>query len=187
MKDSLSSQRTIGYQYEVGPYAARVNAHVYDLDLHKHIPRGLAPMAALHGQLVQWSVPHCIGRIRKADRRSAVPLTIIGHVKEIRCSKAGFCRHQELLQPWTAKFCLTAHPEKASYAADSEDHSSSVIARSDSSTASEGRLWQRDQLTTIECNIDDMSPQVLAYACEQLISAGALDAWIVQVGSLHLA
>ena len=29
----------------------------------------------------------------------------------------------------------------------------------------------------IECNIDDMSPEHIAYACEKLMESGALDVW----------
>ena len=32
-------------------------------------------------------------------------------------------------------------------------------------------------VTVIECNIDDMTPEQLAYACERLMEAGALDVW----------
>ena len=32
-------------------------------------------------------------------------------------------------------------------------------------------------VAVIECNIDDMTPEQLAYACETLMEAGALDVW----------
>eukprot|EP00850_Spirogloea_muscicola_P002959 SM000011S19137 [mRNA] locus=s11:1039521:1041252:- [translate_table: standard] len=38
----------------------------------------------------------------------------------------------------------------------------------------------REHLVTLETNVDDMSPQLMAYTTEQLLAAGALDAWIVQ-------
>eukprot|EP00899_Mesostigma_viride_P021637 jgi/Mesvir1/29475/Mv23046-RA.1 len=38
----------------------------------------------------------------------------------------------------------------------------------------------REQLATIETNLDDLNPQVLAYATERLFQQGALDVWVVQ-------
>jgi pyridinium-3,5-bisthiocarboxylic acid mononucleotide nickel chelatase len=38
-----------------------------------------------------------------------------------------------------------------------------------------------DQIAILEANLDDLSPQVLAYAMEQLLSAGALDVFSVPV------
>ena len=33
------------------------------------------------------------------------------------------------------------------------------------------------QVSVIECNIDDMTPEQLAYACEIILQRGALDVW----------
>lgn len=33
------------------------------------------------------------------------------------------------------------------------------------------------RVVVIECNIDDMSPEQMAYACEKLMESGALDVW----------
>jgi len=40
---------------------------------------------------------------------------------------------------------------------------------------------QNEYLTTLETNIDDLSPQVIAYAMEELMSAGGLDVWAIPV------
>jgi len=39
----------------------------------------------------------------------------------------------------------------------------------------------RDQVIQLECNIDDVSPEVVAYACRLLRQAGALDVWVTGV------
>ena len=38
-----------------------------------------------------------------------------------------------------------------------------------------------ERLLVLETNVDDLSPQVMAYAMEEIISAGALDAWCAPV------
>lgn len=38
--------------------------------------------------------------------------------------------------------------------------------------------WTTDQLVHMETNIDDMSPEVLAYTMQKLLDAGAIDAWV---------
>lgn len=38
-----------------------------------------------------------------------------------------------------------------------------------------------ENLIVIETNIDDMSPQVLAFAMEELLAAGGLDVWAAPV------
>ncbi len=40
---------------------------------------------------------------------------------------------------------------------------------------------QSDALVTLECNLDDCSPQILGAVIEQLLAAGALDAWVSPV------
>eukprot|EP00850_Spirogloea_muscicola_P001962 SM000007S20922 [mRNA] locus=s7:1066213:1067949:+ [translate_table: standard] len=58
-----------------------------------------------------------------------------------------------------------------------------VIARASKHAAEEdhqGDGFVREHLVTLETNVDDMSPQLMAYTTEQLLAAGALDAWIVQ-------
>ena len=40
---------------------------------------------------------------------------------------------------------------------------------------------RRERLFVLETNIDDLSPQVMAYTMEQLMSAGGLDVWAVPV------
>jgi hypothetical protein len=42
----------------------------------------------------------------------------------------------------------------------------------------------RERLLIVETNIDDISPQILAYAMEELMAAGALDVWAAQAGGL---
>jgi hypothetical protein len=42
-------------------------------------------------------------------------------------------------------------------------------------------LLRRERLFILETNIDDLSPQVMAYAMEELISAGGLDVWAVPI------
>ncbi|MHC1693797.1 MAG: nickel pincer cofactor biosynthesis protein LarC [Eubacteriales bacterium] len=36
---------------------------------------------------------------------------------------------------------------------------------------------EHDEVVVLECNIDDMTPEALSFACERLLSAGALDVW----------
>lgn len=36
---------------------------------------------------------------------------------------------------------------------------------------------ESEQVTLLSCNIDDQSPEELAYACEELLAQGALDVW----------
>ena len=40
-------------------------------------------------------------------------------------------------------------------------------------------LQQQTSLVTLECNLDDCSPQVIGAVTEQLLEAGALDVWVV--------
>ena len=44
-----------------------------------------------------------------------------------------------------------------------------------------GEIWDRDQIAVLEANLDDLSPQVLAYAIERLFTEGALDVFSVPV------
>ena len=38
-----------------------------------------------------------------------------------------------------------------------------------------------EQLALLEANIDDMSPELLGYACERLLALGALDVWLAPI------
>ena len=38
-----------------------------------------------------------------------------------------------------------------------------------------------DQVVLLECNLDDMTGEALAYALERLLDAGALDAWFTPI------
>tara|TARA_B110000977_G_scaffold170354_1_gene220981 strand:+ start:50605 stop:50826 length:222 start_codon:yes stop_codon:yes gene_type:complete len=38
-----------------------------------------------------------------------------------------------------------------------------------------------DTLVVLETNVDDLSPQIMAYAFEELLAAGALDVWATPV------
>lgn len=40
---------------------------------------------------------------------------------------------------------------------------------------------RRERLLILETNIDDLSPQVMAYTMEELLSAGALDVWATPI------
>lgn len=42
-------------------------------------------------------------------------------------------------------------------------------------------LLRKERLFILETNIDDLSPQVMAYAMEELMSAGGLDVWAVPI------
>jgi len=39
-------------------------------------------------------------------------------------------------------------------------------------------LWTRETLVHLEANIDDTTPEILAYTIERLLESGAMDAWI---------
>jgi uncharacterized protein (TIGR00299 family) protein len=41
--------------------------------------------------------------------------------------------------------------------------------------------YDRDEVVTIETNIDDMNPEILPYVIEKLISAGAVDAFLIPI------
>lgn len=40
---------------------------------------------------------------------------------------------------------------------------------------------KKEQLVVVECNIDDASPQILGFAMEKLLTAGALDVWFTSI------
>ena len=42
-------------------------------------------------------------------------------------------------------------------------------------------MLRRERLFILETNIDDLSPQVMAYAMEELMAAGGLDVWAVPI------
>ena len=42
-------------------------------------------------------------------------------------------------------------------------------------------LWNMDELTQLEANLDDMTAEALAFAVELLLEKGALDAWVVPI------
>ncbi|MBQ6267934.1 MAG: nickel pincer cofactor biosynthesis protein LarC [Clostridia bacterium] len=39
-----------------------------------------------------------------------------------------------------------------------------------------------EDVTTLACNLDDMTPEAIAYAAQRLLDAGALDVWTVPIG-----
>lgn len=41
--------------------------------------------------------------------------------------------------------------------------------------------WLRDEVDVLETNLDDVTPQEVAYLAEQLLAAGALDAWVTPI------
>ena len=45
--------------------------------------------------------------------------------------------------------------------------------------ASAARGMRVETLFVLETNVDDLSPQIVAYALEEMLAAGALDAWSV--------
>jgi uncharacterized protein (TIGR00299 family) protein len=48
-------------------------------------------------------------------------------------------------------------------------------------TGQGGLTEGKDQVVLLECNLDDISGEVLGYAMEQLFAAGALDAWFTPI------
>jgi uncharacterized protein (DUF111 family) len=42
-------------------------------------------------------------------------------------------------------------------------------------------LWKMDTLSHLEANLDDMTPESLAFAVEILLKSGAVDAWVVPI------
>ncbi|MGA8539735.1 MAG: nickel pincer cofactor biosynthesis protein LarC [Terriglobales bacterium] len=77
--------------------------------------------------------------------------------------------------------------EKSGYGAgarDFPDHPNLLrLTIGDSATASTGTSagTSNDRITVLEANLDDLNPQVLAYAMERLLSEGALDVFSVPV------
>lgn len=45
-----------------------------------------------------------------------------------------------------------------------------------------GASQETEAVSVLECNIDDMNPEVYPYVIERLLEAGALDAWWAQIG-----
>lgn len=45
----------------------------------------------------------------------------------------------------------------------------------------EHALYQVDQLLLLECNIDDMNPEIFGYVSQRLFEAGALDVWMTPI------
>lgn len=41
--------------------------------------------------------------------------------------------------------------------------------------------YDSDSVVQMETNLDDLAPEILAFACEQLRNAGALDVWITPI------
>ena len=48
---------------------------------------------------------------------------------------------------------------------------------SESEAATADSVTQKEELVLLETNVDDMEPELLAYASEQLLERGALDVW----------
>ncbi|GMI13977.1 hypothetical protein TrVE_jg7425 [Triparma verrucosa] len=43
-------------------------------------------------------------------------------------------------------------------------------------------FWTLKELTKLECNIDDLTPEVMAHVCSLLMDSGALDVWQMGIG-----
>ena len=72
--------------------------------------------------------------------------------------------------------------EKSGYGAGSRDFPDHPnVLRLTIGEASEAATTLADRITVLEANLDDLSPQVLAYAMEQLLTAGALDVFSTPV------
>ena len=74
--------------------------------------------------------------------------------------------------------------EKAGYGAGTRDfreHPNVLRLTIGESQATEGAHVSRETITVLEANLDDLSPQVLAYAAERLLAEGALDVFSVPV------
>ena len=63
------------------------------------------------------------------------------------------------------------------------DGAASAGCGSRESTGGAGSDWSgsRDQVVQLECNVDDISPEVIGYACNMLREAGAFDVWVTGV------
>lgn len=73
---------------------------------------------------------------------------------------------------------------KAGYGAGTRDfpeHPNVVRLTVGEATATSGAGTSQETITVLEANLDDLSPQVLAYTMEQLLAAGALDVFSVPV------
>ncbi len=72
--------------------------------------------------------------------------------------------------------------EKSGYGAGSRDfHDHPNVLRLTIGEAAGAATTLADRITVLEANLDDLSPQVLAYAMEQLLTAGALDVFSLPV------
>ena len=83
---------------------------------------------------------------------------------EAQLDRAFRCREalRKALQPWFATVSLDLCPRPAS-------------------TLPEEEALQRDQVSELRCNLDDMTGEDLAFACERLLDAGALDVWTAPI------
>ena len=70
--------------------------------------------------------------------------------------------------------------ERVGYGAGSRDLEIPNLLRVYVGEASEGE-YERDEVTLIETNIDDMNPELLAYASETLLKQGALDVFMTPI------
>jgi uncharacterized protein (TIGR00299 family) protein len=55
------------------------------------------------------------------------------------------------------------------------------LGETEGTTGQGGLAEGKDQVVLLECNLDDISGEVLGYAMEQLFAAGALDAWFTPI------
>jgi hypothetical protein len=71
-----------------------------------------------------------------------------------------------------------AETKHTSAAADAEE---ATTSSSSSPSWRSSSLWNVDQLTHMEANIDDATAEVLAYTVEKLLARGAIDAWTAPI------
>ena len=78
---------------------------------------------------------------------------------------AAFRRREALLEalrPWYGAVTLDLTPRSAS-------------------TLPQDGAWETDRVSELRCNLDDMTGEDIAFACERLLEAGALDVWTAPI------
>ncbi|MDR2932967.1 MAG: nickel pincer cofactor biosynthesis protein LarC [Oscillospiraceae bacterium] len=111
-------------------------------------------------------------------RRHAIPLVITGHAGEM-VTPTGAAIAAGLSGRFGSPDDMGAVVlRRVGYGAGKRDYKTAGVLRA---MILEHSGAQAPPVLKIECNIDDMTGEELAYACEKLLDAGALDVWLTPI------